>query len=97
MCFIILIIFINVLVDDGISIPSSYTSYIAPVQSSRLYNEVRGCREKDKHHLAHFEMPYVVHLQNKYDIDQPQALFTFHHPNRGLIYIHIGINNYYHK
>ncbi|XP_058791996.1 protein arginine N-methyltransferase 5 [Phymastichus coffea] len=68
--------------DDGISIPCSYTSYIAPVQSPRLYNEVRGCKEKDKHPLAHFEMPYVVHLQNKYDIDLPQPLFTFYHPNR---------------
>ncbi|KAJ8666933.1 hypothetical protein QAD02_008595 [Eretmocerus hayati] len=67
--------------DDGISIPGSYTSYIAPVQSSKLYNEVRACREKDKHPLTHFEMPYVVHFQNKYDIDSPQPLFTFHHPN----------------
>ncbi|XP_001600397.1 protein arginine N-methyltransferase 5 [Nasonia vitripennis] len=68
--------------DDGISIPYSYTSYIAPVQSSKLYNEVKGCRDKDKHSLAHFEMPYVVHFQNKYDIDLPQPLFTFNHPNK---------------
>nr|XP_033340412.1 protein arginine N-methyltransferase 5 [Megalopta genalis]XP_033340413.1 protein arginine N-methyltransferase 5 [Megalopta genalis] len=68
--------------DDGISIPSSYTSYIAPVQSSKLYNEVRCCKDKDKHFLAHFETSYVVHLQNKYDIAKPQALFTFKHPNK---------------
>ncbi|XP_078041108.1 protein arginine N-methyltransferase 5 [Augochlora pura] len=68
--------------DDGISIPSSYTSYIAPVQSSKLYNEVRYCKDKDKHFLAHFETSYVVHLQNKYDIAKPQALFTFKHPNK---------------
>ncbi|XP_046413047.1 protein arginine N-methyltransferase 5 isoform X1 [Neodiprion fabricii] len=68
--------------DDGISIPCSYTSYISPVQSSKLYNEVRQCKEKDKHPLAHFETPYVVHLQNKYDIAQPQPLFTFVHPNK---------------
>ncbi|XP_048507266.1 protein arginine N-methyltransferase 5 isoform X2 [Athalia rosae] len=66
---------------DGISIPSSYTSYVSPVQSSKLYNEVRQCKDKDKHPLAHFETPYVVHLQNKYDIAQPQPLFTFIHPN----------------
>ncbi|XP_011503736.1 PREDICTED: protein arginine N-methyltransferase 5 isoform X2 [Ceratosolen solmsi marchali] len=70
--------------DDGISIPCSYTSYIAPVQSSKLYNEVKGCKEKDKHPLSHFEMPYVVHFQNKYDIDLPQPLFTFYHPNKDL-------------
>ncbi|XP_012285156.1 protein arginine N-methyltransferase 5 [Orussus abietinus] len=68
--------------DGGISIPSSYTSYISPVQSPKLYNEVRQCKEKDKHPLAHYETPYVVHLQNKYDIAKPQSLFTFNHPNR---------------
>ncbi|XP_043248330.1 protein arginine N-methyltransferase 5 [Colletes gigas] len=68
--------------DDGISIPSSYTSYISPVQSSKLYNEVKLCKDKDKHMLAHFETSYVVHLQNKYDIAKPQPLFTFKHPNK---------------
>ncbi|XP_017880424.1 protein arginine N-methyltransferase 5 [Ceratina calcarata] len=67
--------------DDGICIPTSYTSYIAPVQSPKLYNEVRQCRAKDKHPLAHFQAPYVVRLQNKYDIAKPQSLFTFKHPN----------------
>lgn len=68
--------------DDGISIPCKYTSYIAPVQSSKLYNEVRHCKDKDKHPLAHFETSYVVHLQNKYDIAIPKPLFTFKHPNK---------------
>ncbi|XP_014210081.1 protein arginine N-methyltransferase 5 [Copidosoma floridanum] len=68
--------------DDGISIPSSYTSYLAPIQSPKLYNEVKSFKDKDKHPLSHFETPYVVHFQNKYDIDVPQALFTFHHPNK---------------
>lgn len=67
--------------DDGINIPQSYTSHIAPVQSSKLYNEVRQLRDRDKHPQAHFETPYVVHLQNKYDIARPQPLFTFRHPN----------------
>ncbi|KAH0947236.1 hypothetical protein HN011_006109 [Eciton burchellii] len=67
--------------DGGINIPQSYTSYIAPMQSSKLYNEVRRLRDKDKHPLAHFETPYVVHLQNKYDIAGPKPLFTFKHPN----------------
>jgi type II protein arginine methyltransferase len=71
------------LLDDGINIPQSYTSYIAPMQSSKLYNEVRQLRDKDKHPLAHFETPYVVHLQNKYDIANPKPLFTFKHPNTG--------------
>ncbi|XP_018007880.1 protein arginine N-methyltransferase 5 [Hyalella azteca] len=67
---------------DGISIPSSYTSYIAPLQSPKLYNEVRSCREKDKHFLHHYETPYVVYLHNKREIAPSQELFTFNHPNR---------------
>ncbi|KAF2362290.1 PRMT5 oligomerization domain [Trinorchestia longiramus] len=66
---------------DGISIPSSYTSYIAPLQSPKLYNEVRSCREKDKHFLHHYETPYVVYLHNKREIAPSQPLFTFQHPN----------------
>lgn len=68
--------------EDGISIPCNYTSYLCPVQSPKLYAEVRLCKEKDKHPLHPFESPYVVHLQNKYQLAPPQALFTFHHPNR---------------
>ncbi|KAK7868278.1 hypothetical protein R5R35_013873 [Gryllus longicercus] len=68
--------------DDGISIPCSYTSYLCPVQSSKLYSEVRLCKEKDKHPLHPFESPYVVHLQNKFQLSPPQTLFSFHHPNR---------------
>ncbi|XP_043285900.1 protein arginine N-methyltransferase 5 isoform X2 [Venturia canescens] len=68
--------------DDGVSIPSSYSSYICPIQSSKLYNEVRQFRDKDKSAIAHFETPYIVHLQNKYVIANPQKLFSFDHPNK---------------
>ena len=34
--------------DDGVSIPTEYTSYLAPLQSAKLYNEVRSTKEKDK-------------------------------------------------
>ncbi|EZA48205.1 hypothetical protein DMN91_012321 [Ooceraea biroi] len=72
---------VKFLKDDGINIPQSYTSYIAPVQSSKLYNEVKQLKDRDKHPLAHFEALYVVHLQNKYDIAKPRPVFTFTHPN----------------
>ncbi|XP_034947446.1 protein arginine N-methyltransferase 5 [Chelonus insularis] len=68
--------------DDGISIPEAYTSYIGPVQSSKIFNELKHCDDKNKHPLAHFETPYVVYLHNKYHIAQEQPLFTFKHPNR---------------
>ena len=47
----------------GISIPASYTSYIGPLQSSKLYNEVRNCKDEMKGPQAGFETPYVVHFQ----------------------------------
>ncbi|XP_068212824.1 protein arginine N-methyltransferase 5 isoform X2 [Palaemon carinicauda] len=68
--------------DDGISIPSSYTSFLCPLQSPKLYNEIRHSREKDKHIYAHFETPYVVYLHNKKELAPTQPLFTFSHPNR---------------
>jgi protein arginine N-methyltransferase 5 len=66
----------------GISIPASYTSYIGPLQSSKLYNEVRNCKDEMKGPQAGFETPYVVHFQNRYELAPPQPLFTFSHPNR---------------
>jgi len=35
-------------VDDGISIPCQYTSYVAPLSSSKLWNEARSCRDHNK-------------------------------------------------
>ncbi|XP_071091635.1 protein arginine N-methyltransferase 5-like isoform X2 [Haliotis cracherodii] len=68
--------------DDGISIPCKYTSYLAPIQSAKLYNEVRQCKEKDKGPEAPFEMPYVVRLHNCQILSEPQKVFTFVHPNK---------------
>lgn len=69
--------------DDGVSIPCSYTSYLAPLSSSKLYNEVRGCRERDKDPECHFETPYVVRLHNFHQLAEPKACFTFKHPTTG--------------
>lgn len=65
----------------GISIPSSYTSYIGPIQSTKLYNEFRNSKDENKPPMAPFETPYVVHLQNRCELAPPQPLFTFVHPN----------------
>lgn len=68
--------------DDGISIPREYTSYLAPLQSAKLYNEVRLSKEKDKSPEAPFEMPYVVRLHNCQVLAEPQKVFRFTHPNK---------------
>lgn len=70
----------RLLKEDGISIPSSYTSYLAPLHSSKLWNEAKMCAEMGKPLDSQFETPYVVRLHNYCLISEPQPLFTFHHP-----------------
>lgn len=64
-------------VANGISIPCKYTSYVAPIMSSKLWNDVKSFES-----LKHFETPYVVRLHNIYSIAESQACFTFTHPSK---------------
>ncbi|XP_010247166.1 PREDICTED: protein arginine N-methyltransferase 1.5 [Nelumbo nucifera] len=61
---------------DGISIPSSYTSFIQPVTASKLYNDVKSHKD-----LVHFETAYVVKLHSVARLAPSQPVFTFTHPN----------------
>ncbi|KAK1551262.1 hypothetical protein Q3G72_032999 [Acer saccharum] len=61
---------------DGISIPSSYTSFIQPVTASKLYNDVKSHKD-----LVHFETAYVVKLHSVAKLAPSQPVFTFTHPN----------------
>ncbi|XP_078443780.1 SHK1 binding protein 1 [Wolffia australiana] len=63
--------------EDGISIPSSYTSFLQPVSTSKLYNDVKSHKD-----LAHFETAYVVKVHRVARLAPTQAVFTFVHPNR---------------
>ncbi|KAG8249111.1 Protein arginine N-methyltransferase 5 [Homalodisca vitripennis] len=70
--------------DDGISIPCSYTSYLAPVHSPKLYGEI-SARYRDPTKISesyNFEMPWVVHQQNRFPLAETQPLFTYYHPNK---------------
>lgn len=74
--------------DDGISIPCEYTSYMSPLQSEKLYNEVRVCKDNTPSNkpLDHnFETPYVVRLHNCQVLAPPQEVFHFKHPNRDTV------------
>lgn len=62
---------------DGISIPSQYTSYLAPLTTSKLYNSVRDSKESKS-----FETPYVVKFHKHHLLAMPQPVFVFEHPNR---------------
>lgn len=65
---------------DTISIPQSYTSYVAPIMSYKLYSRTLFDRDARSRSVQEaFESQYVVYLKNFYLIDQPQKLFTFDH------------------
>ncbi|XP_059663025.1 protein arginine N-methyltransferase 1.5 isoform X1 [Cornus florida] len=60
---------------DGISIPSSYTSFIQPVTAAKLYNDVKSHKD-----LVHFETAYVVKLHSVARLAPCHPVFTFTHP-----------------
>lgn len=62
--------------EDGISIPSSYTSFVEPITASKLYNDVKSHKD-----IAHFETAYVVKLHSIARLAPTQPVFTFTHPN----------------
>lgn len=64
--------------DDGISIPYRYRSFIAPIQSYKIYTELKRCKEYEHP----YEAPYVVLFHNHCRIAEEKALFEFTHPNR---------------
>jgi protein arginine N-methyltransferase 5 len=69
---------------DTISIPQSYTSYIAPIMSHKLHLETFVNLPYDKPSYFAFECTYVAYLRNFYMIDSPKQLFTFDHSNLSL-------------
>lgn len=64
---------------DGISIPQSYTSYLAPITTAKLWNG--ACEAFPGDRLKGLETPYVVRLHSFSELSLPQPLFTFVHPN----------------
>uniref|UniRef100_A0A453N981 PRMT5 arginine-N-methyltransferase domain-containing protein n=1 Tax=Aegilops tauschii subsp. strangulata TaxID=200361 RepID=A0A453N981_AEGTS len=59
---------------DGISIPSSYTSFIQPVTASKLHNDIKAHKD-----IAHFETAYVVKLHRVARLAPPQEVFSLSH------------------
>eukprot|EP00002_Diphylleia_rotans_P002876 TRINITY_DN11874_c0_g1_i1.p1 TRINITY_DN11874_c0_g1~~TRINITY_DN11874_c0_g1_i1.p1 ORF type:complete len:618 (-),score=105.28 TRINITY_DN11874_c0_g1_i1:76-1929(-) len=62
--------------EGGISIPAEYTSYLAPVTTSKLWNDVKSFNDPSK-----FETGYVVKLFAHRRLADPQPVFRFVHPN----------------
>ena len=60
------------------SIPVSYTSYLAPLAAPKLWNEVRNNKFEG---LKAMETAYVVKLHNVVQLAETQQCFEFVHPN----------------
>lgn len=65
---------------DGISIPHSYTSFVAPLSSVKLHNEASAFKD-----IEHMETPYVVKFQNVHVVDEPKEVWKFEHPNPQIV------------
>lgn len=76
----------NVLKDNGICIPSSYTSYVSPLQSQTLYSNMKTfkCPPSMDNQHENAEQIFVVNMRNVYIIAPAQPLFTFDHPKSDL-------------
>ncbi|KAK2453009.1 protein arginine N-methyltransferase 1.5 [Trifolium repens] len=60
---------------DGISIPSSYTSFLQPLTASKLYKDA-----KEKKEILHSESACVVNMHKVARLAPCQQVFTFTHP-----------------
>ena len=67
--------------EGGISIPSSYTSYVVPTSSARLHADLPLNLEQGKHRDSPYDTGYVVYQKNHNRLAEPQPCFTFCHPN----------------
>lgn len=72
--------------EDGVCIPSSYTSYLSPLQSQTLFSNMKmfKCTSTTDNPQENAEQIYVVNMRNMYIISPPQPLFSFDHPRRDL-------------
>lgn len=59
---------------SGISIPSSYNSYMAPVMAPKAWKSVKAFADNRA-----FEVPYVTLLTQHVLLDRPKLIFNFEH------------------
>ena len=63
----------HILKNDGIYIPSSYSSLLTPIKSIKLFRSTKNC-----------QVPYVVNLDQVSELCELRKVFTFEHPNSDL-------------
>ncbi|KAJ3126682.1 Protein arginine N-methyltransferase 5 [Nowakowskiella sp. JEL0407] len=65
----------SLLKETGISIPANYTSFVAPISSHKLYNEVMAYKD-----LKSMETPYVVKFRSVRELAESKETWVFNHP-----------------
>ncbi|KAJ2999475.1 Protein arginine N-methyltransferase 5 [Globomyces sp. JEL0801] len=63
-------------IDTGISIPQNYTAFVAPLSSTRLYNNAKQYND-----VKYLETGFVVKFRDVYEINTSKPVWTFTHPN----------------
>ncbi|GJQ10584.1 hypothetical protein GpartN1_g2375.t1 [Galdieria partita] len=70
----------RLLLSDGICIPCEYTSYLCPLSSPKLYQEIRSLSyQRDGNGFSSFEVPYVVRIHHGQYLAESQSCFRFEH------------------
>ena len=67
----------------GVSIPSAYTSFLAPVTSHALWNGARAFGSATREETKWLETAYVVRMWRHHTLGQPLPVFTFSHGSGG--------------
>lgn len=67
--------------ETGICIPQSYSSWLVPVSSQKLYNELKATGSRSQALDAQYESSFVVHMKNFTSLCQPKLAWEFIHPN----------------
>lgn len=77
---------------NGISIPSSYSAYLAPLSSSKLYNEVRAGKDDKAWETSYVVMFHAVNILSSQGGGdggrcgaQVQECWEFEHPRRDVV------------
>lgn len=79
--------------EDGLSIPCRSSSYLCPIMSAKIFNNIKSFEKNCTNYqndvqnvnVKAFEYCYVVYIKNYFNIDKPQELFRFVHPNKSAI------------
>ena len=74
---------LEMLRDDGFSIPQSYASYIVPITNNAVYSRIGDWRLRTM--PSDFEQPYGVLLQRHHRLSEVQKCWSFHHPTKHVL------------